>query len=701
MDKRFIALDVNLYEDTLTVIFPNRLNLENNNLLFFFKKRKEHKEYYVDFDFRPYSDDQSIVTFQLGQLKGYFEEKARLDLYACYKDDRENQYYRIYTNIYYNEKRKRYFDLIPFSNDLYLSPYITKNKQLSVLINTKQKIEEEKFEGYASLRRITFKKSELNLKIKVCTSDDIVYNALILKHRKGTEVVRVDCKSNNVQGEIVKFRIDLSEIQFQQFYWDLYLEICTSTGSLIHLRVGNYSLWNKFKLQYLYIIKDCVDEKGYLILPYITAGEEISISYRKKGPYEAKKYKLNECIAYILYILFGLFYMKSKIWLIHEKYSETAQDNSFSFFKYCYHNQPQKKVYFVIKKESKDYQHTKLYQNRVVHFMSIKHLFLILVSNRIVSSESKGHGFAWRVSHGLIKPHLNQKRFIFLQHGVLGLKKIDNTFKANGFNHADLFVASSDFEKKIINEYLGYSLKNIKVTGLARWDELERRNLLGKEILCLPTWRNWLEEVEKEEFLQSDYYRQYYQLITSPELKGYLKQNNIILNFYLHPKFIQFAELFMDNQGEHIKIIEFGQETISSLIRKTDLLITDYSSVAWEYYYLDKPVLFFQFDRGKYETLQGSYMNLETDLFGKSTTSVNGLINLLDGAIGSTAKTSIDGYKSKSKYFKYVDRNNCKRIFQYILLNEAQYGLKEKALYKLKRNPMIRTLWKKLNIKFR
>src|SRR6185312_10551512 len=110
-------------------------------------------------------------------------------------------------------------------------------------------------------------------------------------------------------------------------------------------------------------------------------------------------------------------------------------------------------------KESEDYSHVLPYKKRVVHFMSVKHLFLLLVAKRIVASEAKGHGFAWRVSRGLIKPRLNQKKFIFLQHGVLGLKKIDNTFKANGFNHADLFVGSSDFEKNIIHEHLGYPLK--------------------------------------------------------------------------------------------------------------------------------------------------------------------------------------------------------------------------------------------------
>ena len=46
------------------------------------------------------------------------------------------------------------------------------------------------------------------------------------------------------------------------------------------------------------------------------------------------------------------------------------------------------------------------------------------------------------------------------------------------------------------------------------------------------------------------------------------------------------------------------------------MLITDYSSVSWDVYYLGKPVIFYQFDYELYMKAHGSYIDMEKELFG-------------------------------------------------------------------------------------
>lgn len=46
------------------------------------------------------------------------------------------------------------------------------------------------------------------------------------------------------------------------------------------------------------------------------------------------------------------------------------------------------------------------------------------------------------------------------------------------------------------------------------------------------------------------------------------------------------------------------------------MLITDYSSVCWDVLYQDKPSLFYQFDIDKYNEAHGSYIDMDTELFG-------------------------------------------------------------------------------------
>ena len=73
-----------------------------------------------------------------------------------------------------------------------------------------------------------------------------------------------------------------------------------------------------------------------------------------------------------------------------------------------------------------------------------------------------------------------------------------------------LFVVSSGYEQKIIHDYFGYDNEEIIITGLARWDVLEdKSDPAHKEILLMPTWRSWLEDISEEQFKKSEYYQRY------------------------------------------------------------------------------------------------------------------------------------------------------------------------------------------------
>ncbi|WHY71804.1 hypothetical protein [Fictibacillus enclensis] len=50
-----------------------------------------------------------------------------------------------------------------------------------------------------------------------------------------------------------------------------------------------------------------------------------------------------------------------------------------------------------------------------------------------------------------------------------------------------------------------------------------------------------MEEVQDEQFVQSDYYLQYNSLIQSQKLAHLLKKHDVIMNFYGHPKFMPYV----------------------------------------------------------------------------------------------------------------------------------------------------------------
>ena len=172
--------------------------------------------------------------------------------------------------------------------------------------------------------------------------------------------------------------------------------------------------------------------------------------------------------------------------------------------------------------------------------------------------------------------------------------------------------------------------KEIIITGLARWDVLEdHSNLFHKEILLMPTWRSWLEDISEEQFKKSEYYQRYKEFLQDKRLREFLKKQNITLNFYIHPKFREHIGSFQV-EDSNIKLIPFGSMPLNQLLMSCNMLITDYSSVSWDVYYQEKPVVFYPFDLETYENVQGSYMDYKNDVFGDLAWTKDELIDILE-----------------------------------------------------------------------
>ena len=59
----------------------------------------------------------------------------------------------------------------------------------------------------------------------------------------------------------------------------------------------------------------------------------------------------------------------------------------------------------------------------------------------------------------------------------------------------------------------------------------------------------------------------------------------------------KFMQLF---ESQNLKLIQPGEKNINHLLMKSKVLVTDYSSVAWDFYYMKKPVCFYHFDQDKF-----------------------------------------------------------------------------------------------------
>jgi CDP-glycerol glycerophosphotransferase (TagB/SpsB family) len=94
-----------------------------------------------------------------------------------------------------------------------------------------------------------------------------------------------------------------------------------------------------------------------------------------------------------------------------------------------------------------------------------------------------------------------------------------------------------------------------------------------------------------------------------------------------------------------------------------------YSSVAFDFAYLKKPVLYFQFDHDEFfsEHCDKGYFDYDVDAFGEVETDVKALVARLREYIESGCQMKPKYVERVEKFFAFTDKNNCKRVYEAIL----------------------------------
>ena len=413
---------------------------------------------------------------------------------------------------------------------------------------------------------------------------------------------------------------------------------------------------------------------GNIVFPM--AGDENRLILRCRGQafYDSASVWWKERLAYIWCTMLRLLRIKADTWVIFEKFCAQAQDNGAAFFMYCMEHlkgRERARVFYILDKNAPAWKRMqKAYGRQVVPFMSFKHMCLMMRSPLYAASESRYQGYAWR---SVPNPVLRQirtgdHRILFLQHGVTAFKNVNSVFGKHGYNPMTWFAVTSEAEKKLVMDHLGYTDEETPVLGFARWDLLEDRQADCPEpfILLMPTWRSGLDGQSAEVFRQSEYCRIYSSLLDDPELLAVLKEYGICLYFYIHPKLADMlGELAVDHPGP-VRLIPYAGRNLADLLMSCRALITDYSSVSWDVHYMKKPVLFFQFDLEHYLQDPGSLVDMEKDLFGDrfdtSKELIRGVRELAER--GFTERPEFAA--GRRERFAHVDKENCARTFRFL-----------------------------------
>lgn len=239
-----------------------------------------------------------------------------------------------------------------------------------------------------------------------------------------------------------------------------------------------------------------------------------------------------------------------------------------------------------------------------------------------------------------------KQEIVQLWHGpgafkTFGFSRIDRSKKINKYtmhrNYTKAIV-TSDKIRWCYAEGFGMDISNVRATGFPRtdcfFDEKYVSNIKKsfydeykefknkKIILFAPTYRGVNLAKATYDFDKIDFDKMYNEL-----------KDDYILIVKWHPAIydkIKLGKIKVDYSKYKDFIYDFSDKRdINDILLITDVLVTDYSSVIFDYFLLDKPVVYYTYDLEEYKKERGLYYPFEDYVYGEITENTNQLIKAI------------------------------------------------------------------------
>lgn len=602
-----------------------------------------------------YIDDQVILTQKMLQIENKFQAIKLKYGYIEKKPIYKDIIYSVQNTIVGSASTARdYIEFIEISDDkLILEGYTT-------VIDSDP---DDEIENYVSVGGVLYKCDKTNR----------------------------DFESKNIFGQLMacvpyKVEIELNEDTIGK---EIYLYTSVN-GHLVARRNHTFAKFAPFNkiIECQYVVKgDYIIKKvksGFVVIPYDENEAELLentyiedlIQYKEEKE-ETEDIEMAEIIGDAISLrkkYYDIQRSKQKeIWLVSDR-TDAAGDNGEAFFRYLANIKPKDvDYYFVISEDSSDYEMmAKL--GKVIPFGSKECKLYTLVADKIISAHAEEYiinpfGKAFDYVRNLIN-----FKYVFLQHGIT---KDDLSGWLNKYNkNISLFVTAARAEyDSILNGKYYYTDDVVNLSGFPRFDRLISKKKPEKEIIIMPTWRQSLasainpatgKRMYIKEFKDSEYYKFYQNMISDERLISALKKNGYKGTFVIHPSNKENACDFIGNDVISVcsSDIVYRDEFI-----KNSLLVTDYSSVAFDFAYLRKPVIYTQSDREEFfaeHTYDEGYFDYKKDGLGPVCESYEETIDEIIKTIENGCIIEKKYEERCNKFYGYNDNNNCKRVYEAI-----------------------------------
>lgn len=309
---------------------------------------------------------------------------------------------------------------------------------------------------------------------------------------------------------------------------------------------------------------------------------------------------------------------KSIIWLFGENEGNTLNNNSYFTWEQVVEHEDEISKYYIVKKNKKNKKIVsnlpKEKKKYIVWKNSIKHWKLYLKANMFWVSLS----FKDVIPNKLLflKTKMGPKKpTIYLQHGTLAIKQLGYTGRSYNNNMFRFVIYNEKIREpfKQINEFKDYQIYSLPYHPrykklLKMSDEYKTKEVKGrKQILFFITWREYFGDNKETD----RYIKKLQSFFENKKLIEFLDKKGYAIKLCLHQLFKESKKLDKIRNLEHVEVVTPKEVDVMHEIAISDVLITDYSSVGFDFTFLNKPVLLYQPDLNTYLKYRDTYCNIE------------------------------------------------------------------------------------------
>jgi len=241
------------------------------------------------------------------------------------------------------------------------------------------------------------------------------------------------------------------------------------------------------------------------------------------------------------------------------------------------------------------------------------------------------------------------------------MKIIDKFFPFVSYVHKpSMILALGEETQNIFSKAFRTAKDKVKITGYPRYDVLiENKNRVNNEkrVIYMPTFRGSVNS-KFDLFLQYGF--------DVEKIDSFLQKRDIYLDIKLHPFNRPSEDLIKQiEKSKNIFLLEDIQ--IYEEIHKYIMLITDYSSIFFDYLFLDRPIIFAPFDQNEYiKKDREFYFDYEEVTPGPKVYSWSEVLEYIDIFNKNPLMFDEERKIIKNRFHKYQDNKNSERVYKEI-----------------------------------